>query len=149
MLRQSCDNLVLFSFDQESLMRRFKSIQVNHNQYANYLKNQQGLKKHFEHVDDSLFALSLRQPMISERINKEITEVFFNIDKSLEQLAENRLYQGVAAQQYTVTSANTLASFLSDVLDNMENQMNPSHGQGGGGDMQLPDIIKIGRTPCR
>jgi len=79
--------------------------------------------------------------MISERINKEITEVFFNIDKSLEQLAENRLYQGVAAQQYTVTSANTLASFLSDVLDNMENQMNPSPGQGGGGDMQLPDII--------
>jgi hypothetical protein len=141
MLRQILDNLVLFSFDQEDLMNRFKSIQVNHNQYANYLKNQQGLKEHFEHVDDSLFALSLRQPMISERINKEITEVFFNIDKSLEQLAENRLYQGVAAQQYTVTSANTLASFLSDVLDNMENQMNPSPGQGGGGDMQLPDII--------
>jgi hypothetical protein len=141
MLRQILDNLVLFSLEQESLMERFKSIQVNHNQYASYLKNQQGLKEHFEHVDDSLFALSLRQPMISERINKEITEVFFNIDKSLEQLAENRLYQGVAAQQYTVTSANTLASFLSDVLDNMENQMNASPGQGGEGDMQLPDII--------
>ena len=78
--------------------------------------------------------------MISERINKEITEVFFNIDKSLDQFAENRLYQGVAAQQYTVTAANTLASFLSDVLDNMESQMNPSPGQGQG-DMQLPDII--------
>ena len=141
MLRQILDNLVLFSFDQEDLMNRFKSIQINHNEYANYLKNQQSLKEHFEHVDDSLFALSLRQPMISERINKEITEVFFNIDKSLGQLAENRLYQGVAAQQYTVTSANTLASFLSDVLDNMENQMNLSPGQGGDGDMQLPDII--------
>ncbi|NND51997.1 MAG: hypothetical protein HKN54_06300, partial [Flavobacteriaceae bacterium] len=44
------------------------------------------------------------------------------------------------AQQYTTTSANTLASFLSDVLDNMEMQMNPSPGQGEG-DMQLPDII--------
>ncbi len=141
MLRQILDNLVLFSFDQEDLMNRFKGIQINHNEYANYLKNQQGLKEHFEHVDDSLFALSLRQPMISERINKEITEVFFNIDKSLEQLAENRLYQGVAAQQYTVTSANTLASFLSDVLDNMENQMNPKPGKGGEGDIQLPDII--------
>lgn len=141
MLRQILDNLVLFSFDQEDLMNRFKSIQINHNEYPNYLKNQQSLKEHFEHVDDSLFALSLRQPMISERINKEITEVFFNIDKSLAQLAENRLYQGVGAQQYTVTSANTLASFLSDVLDNMENQMNPSPGQGGSGDIQLPDII--------
>ncbi|RZW51701.1 MAG: hypothetical protein EX263_07060 [Flavobacteriaceae bacterium] len=140
MLRQILDNLVLFSFDQEDLMEKFKGIQINHNEYANYLKKQSGLREHFEHVDDSLFALSLRQPKISERINKEITEVFFNIDKSLAQFSENRLYQGVAAQQYTVTSANALASFLSDVLDQMEMQMNPSPGQGEG-DMQLPDII--------
>lgn len=140
MLRQILDNLVLFSFEQEALMERFKSIQVNHNEYAKYLRKQQSLREHFEHVDDSLFALSLRQPMISERINKEITEVFFNIDKSMAQFSENRIYQGVAAQQYTTTSANNLASFLSDVLDNMEMQMNPSQGQGQG-DMQLPDII--------
>ena len=141
MLRQVLDNLVLYSFDQEDVMDKFKSIQVNHNEYAKYLIKQQNLREHFEHVDDSLFALSLRQPTLSENINKEITEVFFNIDKSLEQLAENRLYQGVAAQQYAVTSANSLASLLSDILDNMENQMNPSPGQGQGGDMQLPDII--------
>ena len=140
MLRQILDNLVLFSFEQEALMERFKSIQINHNEYAKYLRKQQSLREHFEHVDDSLFALSLRQPMISERINKEITEVFFNIDKSMAQFSENRIYQGVAAQQYTTTSANNLANFLSDVLDNMEMQMNPSQGQGEG-DMQLPDII--------
>ena len=150
MLRQILDNLVLFSFDQEALMNQFKSIQINHNEYAKHLINQKGLREHFEHVDDSLFALSLRQPMISEQVNKEITEVFFNIDKSLEQLAENRLYQGVSAQQYTVTSANALASFLSDMLDNLESQMNLGQGQGSGkgsgqgqgGDSQLPDIIK-------
>ena len=141
MLRQILDNLVLFSFDQEDLMHQFKSIQINHNEYAKHLRKQKGLREHFEHIDDSLFALSLRQPMISEKINKEITEVFFNIDKSLEQLAEIRIYQGVAAQQYTVTAANSLASFLSDILDNMESQMNLSIGQGDG-DLQLPDIIK-------
>jgi hypothetical protein len=140
MLRQILDNLVLFSFDQEGLMDRFKSIQINHNEYPNYLRKQSSLREHFEHVDDSLFALSLRQPMISERINKEITDVFFNIDKSLVQFSENRHYQGIAAQQYTITSANTLASFLSDVLDNLEMQLNPAPGQGEG-DMQLPDII--------
>ena len=139
-LRQILDNLVLFSFDQEDLMNRFKSIEINHNEYPKNLRKQNSLREHFEHIDDSLFALSLRQPMISERINTEITEVFFNIDKSLSQFSENRIYQGVAAQQYTVTSANSLASFLSDVLDNMEMQMNPSPGQGEG-DMQLPDII--------
>ena len=151
MLRQILDNLVLFSFDQESLMNQFKSIQINHNNYGKFLRKQNNLREHFEHIDDSLFALSLRQPTISEVVNTKITDVFFNIDKSLAQLSENQLYQGVAAQQYSITAANDLASFLSDVLDNMEAQMNPGEGegdgkgqgmgQGSGGGMQLPDII--------
>ena len=151
MLRQILDNLVLFSFNQEDLMNQFKQIDINHNEYANKLKKQYGLREHFEHIDDSLFALSLRQPLISEMVNKEITNVYFNIDKSLDQISENMLYQGVAAQQYTITSANNLADFLSNILDNMQMQMNgsgtgtsgmPSPGkQGQGGEMQLPDII--------
>uniref|UniRef100_UPI004049253F DUF4175 family protein n=1 Tax=Gelidibacter sp. TaxID=2018083 RepID=UPI004049253F len=151
MLRQILDNLVLFSFDQEGLMNQFKSIQINHNSYGKFLRKQSSLREHFEHIDDSLFALSLRQPMISEQVNSKITDVFFNIDKTLGQLSENQLYQGVASQQYTVTATNDLANFLSDVLDNMEAQMSmgsgqgsgkvPSPGQGKGGGMQLPDII--------
>lgn len=141
MLRQILDNLVLFSFDQESLMNQFKTIEINHNKYASFLKKQHNLKEHFEHVDDSLFALSLRQPKLSETVNKEITEVFYNIDKSLNLLAENQLYQGVSNQQFTITAANNLANFLSDVLDNMQENMSMSKGKGGQGDMQLPDII--------
>ncbi|MGB6268194.1 MAG: hypothetical protein WBF67_04215 [Olleya sp.] len=141
MLRQILDNLVVFSFDEESLMNQFKSIEINHNEYATYLKKQKELRTHFEHVDDSLFAISLRQPMFSEDINREINEVYFNIDKSLEQLSENMLYQGVSSQQYALTSANNLADFLSGALDNMQMQMGmPSPGQGEGG-MPLPDII--------
>ncbi|WP_191858435.1 DUF4175 family protein [Hanstruepera ponticola] len=142
MLRQILDNLVLFSFDQENLMNQFKSIEVNHNKYASYLVKQNSLKEHFSHVDDSLFALSLRQPKISERINKEISEVFFNIDKSLDQFSENRLYQGVANQQYTITAANNLADFLSDILNSMQMQMQASGtGSGGKPEQGLPDII--------
>ncbi len=141
MLRQILDNLVLFSFDQEKLMNRFKGIDVNHNQYGKFIIDQNTLREHFEHVDDSLFALSLRQPKLSEEVNKQITDVFFNIDKALGQLTENRIYQGVSSQQYTVTAANVLANNLSNVLDNMEMQMNPGSGQGGQNDMQLPDII--------
>jgi hypothetical protein len=141
MLRQILDNLVLFSFDQEALMNQFKSIEDNNNKYATYLKKQNSLREHFEHVDDSLFALSLRNPKLSEQINKEITEVYYNIDKALSQLAENRLYQGISNQQFTITAANNLADFLSDVLDNMQESMSMSAGKGGQGDMQLPDII--------
>lgn len=141
MLRQILDNLVLFSFEQENLMNRFKNIEINHSKYPSYLRKQSNLREHFEHIDDSLFALSLRQPKLSETVNKEIIEAFYNIDKSLEELAENRLYSGVANQQYTITAANNLSDFLSNVLDNLQQQLNPAPGQGGDGDMQLPDII--------
>ncbi|WP_298532255.1 DUF4175 family protein [uncultured Algibacter sp.] len=141
MIRQILDNLVLFSFDQEKLMGRFKSIEVNHNKFASYLKKQRNLREHFEHIDDSLFALSLRQPKLSEQVNKEIADVYYNIDNALSLMAENQLYQGVSKQQFAVTAANNLSDFLSDVLDGMQESMSMSAGKGGQGDMQLPDII--------
>ncbi|WP_417195767.1 DUF4175 family protein [Bizionia sp.] len=143
MLRQILDNLILFSFDQENLMEQFKGIEINHNKYATYLRKQNDLKEHFSHVDDSLFALSLRQPKLSESVNKEISDVFFNIDKSLEQFSENRLFQGIANQQYTITAANNLANFLSDIMNQMQMQMQSSGaGSGGKPEQGLPDIIK-------
>lgn len=141
MLRQILDNLLLFSFDEERVMDQFSNIDTNHNEYATYLKKQNELRSHFEHVDDSLFAMSLRQPKISEQVNKEIAEVYFNIDKALDLLSENDLYRGVSAQQYTVTAANNLADFLSETLDNLQNAI-PSPGSGSGeGGTPLPDII--------
>lgn len=143
-LRQILDNLVVFSFDEEAVMNSFQSIEVNHNEYASYLRQQNDLRSHFEHVDDSLFALSLRQPKLSERVNKDISDVYYNIDKALSQLSENNIYQGTSAQQYAVTSANNLADFLSDALDNLQQQQMamPSPGQGQGKEGEsLPDII--------
>ena len=140
-LRQILENLLLYSFDQESLMDIFETVSVNNNNYGKYIIEQSNLREHFEHIDDSLFALSLRQPKISEKVNSQITDVYFNIDKALGQLTENRIYQGVSSQQYAITAGNELASFLSDVLDNMEMSMNASPGSGGEGGEQLPDII--------
>ena len=140
LLRQILDNLLLFSFDQELLMKRFQESTTNTTGHAKRLVRQSNLREHFEHVDDSLFSLSLRQPMISESINKEITEVFFNIDKSLELLSENSFREAIGAQQFAITATNKLADMLSNTLDNMEMQMQMSPGQGEG-EMQLPDII--------
>lgn len=139
-LRQILDNLLLFSFDQEALMKRFRESITNPAGHAKRLVKQNNLREHFEHVEDSLFALSLRQPMISESINKEITEVFFNIDKSIDLLSENSVREAVGAQQFAITATNKLADMLSNTLDNMEMQMQMSTGQGEG-EMQLPDII--------
>tara|TARA_B110001452_G_scaffold62549_1_gene49241 strand:+ start:579 stop:3953 length:3375 start_codon:yes stop_codon:yes gene_type:complete len=139
-LRQILDNLILFSFEQEALMNQFVLAVPNPRQYAVKLLRQSNLRTHFEHVEDSLFALSLRQPMISELISKEVAEVFFNIDKSLALLSENELQKGVSSQQFAMMAINKLADLLSNTLSNMEAQLELSPGQGQG-EMQLPDII--------
>ncbi|WP_372754064.1 hypothetical protein [Mariniflexile sp.] len=141
MLRQVLDNLLIFSFEQETLMDRFKTADASQSKFASILKKQNTLREHFEHVDDSLFALALRQPKLSEQVNKEITDVFYNIDNALSLFADNKVYQGVSKQQFTITAANNLSDYLSDVLDNMQESLSMSQGKGGQGDMQLPDMI--------
>ena len=146
MLRQILDNLLAFSFSQEDLMAKFKSSKIGSPAFNKNLKIQQDLKLQFKHIDDSLFAMSLRNPKIGENITKEIGNAQYNLDKSLETLADAQVPKGVSHQQYTVSSANKLADFLSDILNNMQMSMSgegtgkPKPGQGEG--MQLPDIIK-------
>ena len=142
-LRQILDNLVLFSFDQEAVLDKFSEIDNTSASFANQLRKQNNLRELFKHVDDSLFALSLRRPEISERVNGEIVDVYYNIDKALDRLAQNRIGQGVASQQFALTAANNLADFLSQVLDNMQQSMGQGQGQGNKSKgFQLPDIIQ-------
>ena len=147
MLRQILDNLLAFSFSQENLMSQFQNLKRGNPAFNKNLKIQQDLRLQFQHVDDSLFALSLRNPKISESINKEVGNIHYNIEKSLESLVEALVSKGVSHQQYSISSSNKLADMLSETLNNMQMQMSgkggkgkPKPGQGQG--MQLPDIIK-------
>jgi hypothetical protein len=146
MLRQILDNLLAFSFSQEDLLAKFKTAKIGSPAFNKNLKIQQDLKLQFKHIDDSLFSMSLRNPKIGENLTKEIGNAQYNLDKSLETLVDAQVSKGVSHQQYTVSSANKLADFLSDILNNMQMSMSgegpgkPKPGQGEG--MQLPDIIK-------
>ncbi|GAA4273255.1 ATPase [Aquimarina gracilis] len=145
MLRQVLDNLVDFSFEQENLMTGFKKINKDNPTYSEKLKRQSVLRENFIHIDDSLYALALRTPQITEEVTQKLTDIEFNIDKSLEKLAENQIVQGAANQRYTITGANDLAYLLSRTLDQMQNSMSASgKGKSGSGqnEFQLPDIIK-------
>ncbi|WP_324024762.1 hypothetical protein QSV08_16235 [Maribacter sp. BPC-D8] len=144
MLRQILDNLIIFSFKQETLYDRLTAREdQDATQYSETVRDQNELKGLFEHVDDSLFALSLRQAELSEFVNEQITEVYYNIDKSLETMADGQMFQGISHQKYVLTAANSLADFLAEVMDNMNSsmQMGKGSGQSEGG-FQLPDIIK-------
>jgi len=150
MLRQILDNLLAYSFSQEDVMKDFKGLKRGSPSFNKNLKIQQNLKQQFKHVDDSLFALSLRNPKIAEDVTKEVGNVQYNVDKALETLAEANVPKGVSHQQFAVSSANKLADMLASIMNSMQMSMSmsmpgsgkgkPSPGQGSG--MQLPDIIK-------
>lgn len=148
-LRQILDNLLAFSYDEEALIQPTKTSQLRSLVINQILKKQQELKTQFQHVDDSIFAISMRNPMISEFVLNEIGEIHYNLDNSLETIADNNVSKGASLQQYVLTSANKLADFLSSIQSDMNMQMSgsgsgkgqPSPGKGKG-EKQLSDIIK-------
>lgn len=143
MLRQILDNLVTFSFKQEKLFDQLEGSDFDMANYSGSVRKQQELRNLFEHIDDSLFALSLRRAELSEFVNEQITEVYYNIDKSLESIADSKIYQGAAYEQYVVNASNSLADFLANLLDNMQQSMKAGSGSGNPDEgFQLPDIIK-------
>ena len=152
MLRQILDNLLAYSFSQESVMGQFKGLKRGSPSFNKNLKIQQDLKQEFKHVDDSLFALSLRNPKMSEGVTTEIGNVQYNVDKAIQSLADADVSKGVSHQQFATSASNKLADMLASILFNMQMSMQmsgsgkgkgkPSPGKGSGGDSQLPDIIK-------
>lgn len=142
-LQQVLKNLLRFSLDQEELMLSFESVSSKNADFPEKLKEQIKLKENFEHIDDSLYALSLRMVKLSSKIQEDLSSVHYNLDKSLENIAENRIQQGMSNQQYTMTAANNLADLLSDMLQNLQSQK-PGSGKGKGkeGELSLPDIIQ-------
>ena len=142
MLRQILDNLITFSFKQENLFEELSEADIKSRQFSSTIRKQQELRELFEHVDDSLFSLSLRQAKLSEFVNEQITEVYYNIDNSLESIAENQINKGVSYQKYVLSASNSLADFLAKMLDNLQMSMKSGSGSGEGEGFQLPDIIK-------
>jgi hypothetical protein len=117
---------------------------VTHPDFGKELKNQNTLKTYFEHIDDSLYVLSMKLPEISVKIQKDLTDSHYNINQALDNFSENRFRSGLSNQQYVMTSVNNLADFLSDILDNMQKPKMSMSGKGkkGGKSFSLPDIIK-------
>jgi len=141
MLRAVLENLLAFSFQQEDLMKGFSEIDNAHPDFSNKLKQQHVLKEYFEHIDDSLYTLSMRQPKIGTKIFKDLSDAHYHLDEALNHFTENQFDVGVSDQQFVMTAANNIAYLLSNILDSMQNT-NPSMGQGKGDSFGLPDIIQ-------
>ena len=146
MLRAILENLVEFSFQQEFLMDDFSSISNEHPSFSDNLKRQQVLREYFEHIDDSLYTLSMRQPKIGNEIFKDLSKVHYHMDEALIHFADNQLNVGLSDQQFVMTSTNSIAALLSEILNGMQNasaSMGSGSRSGSGQDsFSLPDIIQ-------
>lgn len=143
-LRKILENILNFSFQQENLISSFSGTSSAHPNFGKNLKKQNDLRTFFEHIDDSLYVLSMRVPQISSKVQDELSTIYFNLDQSLENFAENRFSRGINNQRYVLTSVNVIADILSDVLNAMQNPSMSKSGKGKGkkDSFSLPDIIQ-------
>lgn len=123
-LRQILENLVTVSKDQERLMKEFKAVGGYNPKFVELAQQQKKLRDDTKIIEDSLFALSKRVLEIQSFINKEIGLVNNNMDKALENLGFRNIPGLVNNEQYVMTSLNNLALMLSEVLKQMQENMN-------------------------
>ena len=72
-MRKILENLMTFSFKQEALMNKFDAISTTHPDFGKDLKKQNNIRTYFEHIDDSLYVLSMRLPKISSKIQNDLS----------------------------------------------------------------------------
>jgi hypothetical protein len=122
-LRQILENLVLLSFDQENVIEGFKANKRYSPKYIELAQRQRKIKDETKMVEDSLLALSKRNPQISSFVNEEVAKVNDNLDKSLAYLGERYTNNAIVTQQQAMMGYNTLALMLAESLDQMQQKM--------------------------
>lgn len=137
-LRQILENLIQLSFDQEALMAKLKTTPTSSPEYPSVAREQNKLKDNAAVIEDSLLALSKRNPKVSSKINQEITRINNNMEKAISYLAERQSPDAQNRQQQTMTAVNNLALMLDESLQQMMQQMNQQNKMQGQGSCNKP-----------
>lgn len=139
-VRQILENLLNLSFAQEDLMGRLSKLRADNPQYLKITQTQKKLQDDSKIIEDSLLAISKRQPAISATVNREISAIHMNMGKAVSELAERQQSNAQMRMQYSMTSINNLALLLNESLENMQKQAKESKKEGkpGSGSCKKP-----------
>lgn len=137
-LRYLLENIVALSQDQEALMDEFKVTQTSDPYYLKLNRQQLDIDKATDIVRDSLLALSKRVYQLSSFITEELSQLNYNLEKSLSLSEERNTKDLLQYQQYAMTDYNDLALMLSEVLDQMQQQMQAQSQMPGNGSCSKP-----------
>jgi len=143
-LRRLLQNLLQSSFDQEKLMLNLRKIAIGDPLYNGQVQQQKQIKDNMKTIADSLSSLSKKVPQIESTVLEEMQQINFNLDKSLENLAERRKSEAGRNQQFTMTSINNLALMLNEALDQLEkNKKNSKKGGKGKGKGSMQQLQQM------
>ena len=131
-LRQILENLLNLSFGQEDLMTNLSKLRSENPQYLTIPKKQRKLQDDSKIVEDSLFALSKRNPAISATVNREISSIIMNMKKTISSLEERQQADAQIRMQYSMTSINNLALLLNESLEQMQQKAKEGKKEGSG-----------------
>ncbi|WP_259404457.1 DUF4175 domain-containing protein [Hymenobacter sp. HSC-4F20] len=134
-LRDILENLLKLSFDQENLMKQFRTVDQSDPRFVQLGQTQRKLKDDARVVQDSLYALAKRVFQIKSFVTREVGEMNGRMDESLDQIRQRNVGRATSSQQLAMTSMNNLALMLNDALQQMQEQQRQSQSQqqqGGG-----------------
>ena len=131
-LRQILENLLNLSFAQEDLMKQSGKVKTDNPLYIKLPQTQKKLQDDSKIIEDSLLALSKRQPAISATVNREISAINLNMGKAVYELVERQQSNAQMRMQYSMTSINNLALILNEALEQMQAKAKESQKPGSG-----------------
>ncbi len=134
-LRFLLENILRLSIHQEDLLTTLSNTKRDDPAYVDVIKSQSIINESFRVVNDSLVALSKRQPMIENFVFTETANVKRRMEE-IQSLLKDRLTQNALnSQQYTMMGLNNLALLLDEALKKMQESMgmpSPQDGKGKG-----------------
>jgi hypothetical protein len=144
-LRQIVHGLIKLSYDQENLMKGFNSIQQSDPKYIQISQQQLKLQDDAKVLEDSLLALSKKDPLMGSIVTREVGDLNDHIKKAVDNMKERRKGNAGVEMQFSMTNINNLALMLNDHFENMMNMMAnamPSKGKGKKG-KGMPSLGKM------
>ncbi|MCC7504069.1 MAG: DUF4175 domain-containing protein [Saprospiraceae bacterium] len=153
MLRQLLENLIGLSFAQEQNMKDIAATTINTPRYVELTQQQYKIKDDFKIVEDSLQALAKRNFKLEGVVTEKVTEVKSAIGDAVSELEERRTGTATEQQQRSMKAMNDLALLLSEIMNNMQQEMaanmpgnqscqKPGEGEGKSGKKPMDKITK-------
>ena len=130
-IRQIIHGLIKLSFDQENLLKEFNSIQQSDPRYLHVSQGEINLQNDSKVLEDSLLAISKKDPFLSSVVTREVGELNDHVSKAVDHIKERRKGNAGTEMQFSMSKINNLALLLDNHFEMMMNMMAKAAGGKG------------------